>query len=252
MRNQPTSLLARHARPICLSLVAAGMLCGCGGGDDLPTPVLQSAAPPAGAASPSQPVAPPAMPVAANPNAPVQPVAVPAATPLPTLSSAPIRLASRPVGLQGVWPAGDTAVGGQGAPVAGIECASSEAYHVHAHLAIIRDGRMLAIPAQIGIPNACTYALHTHDESGEIHVEATARTRFTLGQFFAVWGQPLSATNIAGLTGQDIAVFIQDGTALSRYTGDIGDIELSSHRSITIQIGSAFTEIPTYEWDTSN
>lgn len=30
--------------------------------------------------------------------------------------------------------------------------------------------------------------LHTHDATGTIHVESSARTSFSLGQFFAVWG----------------------------------------------------------------
>jgi hypothetical protein len=46
----------------------------------------------------------------------------------------------------------------------------------------------------------CFYTIHTHDKSGKIHVEAAAPGTFTLGQLFAIWGQSLTNTNIAGLT----------------------------------------------------
>jgi hypothetical protein len=65
-----------------------------------------------------------------------------------------------------------------------------------------------------------------------------------------VWGQPLSKTNIAGITGLPVTVFIDDdGQSVTEYTGNLADIELKPHRSITIQVGSALAEIPSYRWD---
>lgn len=153
------------------------------------------------------------------------------------------------------WPTGSSASGGQGAPVAGLACGLvSENYHVHAHLSIFLDGTMLQIPQNVGIVPAtaardgCTYPLHTHDATGKIHVESAVPMRFTLGQFFAIWGQPLSRTQVAGLSGLPVVIYLVDGATVTRYTGDPGDIELTSHREITIQVGSPIDSIPNYTW----
>lgn len=176
------------------------------------------------------------------------PAPAPAAV-LPLLSATPIQLApTNPLGTPNIWPDGDTLAGGRGQSIAGIDCANSEAYHFHSHLAIFRNGQMLGIPAAIGL-TGCTYELHTHDWSGILHVEAPAIKKVTLGQFFAVWGQPLSSTNVAGITGMPVVVYVNDGTSLIQYMGNPADIELTSHRSITIQIGTALSEIPSYTWD---
>lgn len=153
------------------------------------------------------------------------------------------------------WPEGNSASGGQGAPVAGLECGlMATEYHVHTHLSIFLNGTMLQIPEHAGIVPAtasrggCTYPLHTHDATGKIHVESTVPMRFTLGQFFAIWGQPLSTTNVGGLTGLPVVIYIADGTSVTRYAGDPGEIELTSHREITIQVGSPISAIPNYTW----
>jgi hypothetical protein len=52
------------------------------------------------------------------------------------------------------------------------------------------------VPSQIGIPGNCFYWLHTHDESGIIHIEAPAHREFTLGQFFDIWKKKLSNDQI--------------------------------------------------------
>src|SRR5262245_2111519 len=153
------------------------------------------------------------------------------------------------------WQNGDTATGGQGQTVAGLSCGlMDETYHVHTHLSIFLNGDMLRVPSDIGIVPAtstragCTYATHTHDATGKIHVEAPAPGRFTLGQFFEVWGQPLGYDNVAGLTGEPIVVYVSDGSTVTQYTGDLAEIDLTSHREITIQVGSPISEIPNYTW----
>jgi hypothetical protein len=77
--------------------------------------------------------------------------------------------------------------------------------HLHAHLSIEARGKHVAIPANIGLVRAggtpiCIYWLHTHDASGLIHVEAPMGT-FTLADFFAVWGEPLSSTQVGPYRG---------------------------------------------------
>jgi hypothetical protein len=78
--------------------------------------------------------------------------------------------------------------------------------HIHAHLAIEHNGEAVPVPANIGFVSAgyaviCIYWLHTHDDSGTIHIEAPGGV-FTLADFFAVWGQPLSEKRVGPYTGR--------------------------------------------------
>jgi hypothetical protein len=151
------------------------------------------------------------------------------------------------------WTDGSTASGGQGATVQGIPCAPPiETYHIHSHLSIIVNGQAQAIAANAGIVDTasldCHYYIHTHDRSGKLHVEAPANGTFTLGQFFAIWGQPLSATNVAGITGMPQKIYITENSTVTEFTGDPTTIPLQSHRHIAIVLGSAITEVPFFTW----
>lgn len=63
--------------------------------------------------------------------------------------------------------------------------------HIHPKLRIVVDGKEETIPSDIGM-RGCERAIHMHDASGEIHVEAQDRHEYTLGEFFATWGKPLA------------------------------------------------------------
>jgi hypothetical protein len=136
----------------------------------------------------------------------------------------------------------------------GLDCgAMNLTYHVHTHLAFFLDRRQLALPQSVGSveprPGShCYYALHTHDESGRVHVEAAAEGMFTLGQLFRIWGMPLEPTNVANITGLPIVIYLVDDGKATKYEGDFKTIELKSHRGIVIQIGTEIAEIPRYTW----
>jgi hypothetical protein len=71
-----------------------------------------------------------------------------------------------------------------------IECHTEEHFdfHIHTKLIIMIDNRFYSIPANIGIiPEKCIYWLHTHDNSGLIHIESPIKRNFTLGQFLQIW-----------------------------------------------------------------
>ncbi len=188
-----------------------------------------------------------------------QPSPLPSPPTVPPLSSPPqVKLQSQDVGTVRQWPqSGDTSTGGQGAPVDGFTCGVAvETFHVHSHLSIFLNGDQLIVPDHVGIPTPpggteCTYAVHTHDGSGVIHIEAPAAGSFTLGNFFHIWGRPLDRTNIGGISGLPITVYIVDEgqTAATEYTGDLLTIDLPAHRQITIQIGTAIKVIPVYDFD---
>ena len=80
--------------------------------------------------------------------------------------------------------------------VDGIPCVRSEgtALHIHSQLTILADGQNVVVPANIGIKSACLYWLHTHDDSGTVHIESPTQRDFTLGEFLDMWKQTQPGT----------------------------------------------------------
>jgi len=155
------------------------------------------------------------------------------------------------------FPSGPTATGGQGSPVGGVNCGPVDltvAYYTQ--LSIYQNGQQLAIPDRAGIVRdsagnlTCVYSVHTHtgDLSGRIHKEGPDATPYTLGNFFSVWGMPLTSTNVANITDQPMNVYIIDNGTISQFTGDPATIELASHRHIAIVMGTPVTQLPMYTW----
>ena len=150
---------------------------------------------------------------------------------------------------------GDTPQGANGQPVDGIEGSSREMLrvHIHAHLSLFNKGQQIAIPYGIGIVRPFEvangfvgrgsgfYWLHTHDATGIIHIESPDERAYTLGNFFDIWGEPLSERTVAGLQGT-VHAFV-DGKP---YHGDPRDIVLAAHRLITLEVGLPIVPPPTY------
>ncbi len=66
------------------------------------------------------------------------------------------------------------------------------AAHVHPTLRILEDGQPETVPSGIGLSADCMAEIHTHDSSGELHVETVEAERIhqlTLADLFAVWGR---------------------------------------------------------------
>jgi hypothetical protein len=142
-------------------------------------------------------------------------------------------------------PTGDAA---QSGPVDGISCETSEQllFHIHAHLAVYVDGHPKLIPAGVGIGppldfddtgfvvgGSCFSWLHTHDESGVIHIESPVQRTYTLGNFFDVWGQPLSATQVGPAKGA-VTAYV-DGEP---FTSDPTTIPLDAQSVIQLDVGT--------------
>jgi hypothetical protein len=130
-----------------------------------------------------------------------------------------------------------------GQPINGISCDAQEGQriHIHQHLAIFDHGKEMTVPQFIGIPQAagCIYWLHTHTPDGIIHVEAPRDRSFALGDFFAVWGQPLDRRHAASATTrkkESMRVFLNG----ARYTGDPAKIPLTPHADIVIEVGAPY------------
>ena len=125
----------------------------------------------------------------------------------------------------------------------GIPCNNENiSYHVHAHLQIVYQGQNVAVPANIGIDdNTCVYYLHTHDNSGELHIEAPVARLFTLGNFFDIWGQPLSSSHLASIAlrkGQHLRTFLNG----KLYHGNPRSIELTAHQLVALEVGPPFVQ----------
>ncbi|HEY7953707.1 MAG TPA: hypothetical protein VII38_00380 [Polyangia bacterium] len=148
-----------------------------------------------------------------------------------------------PGGSATLAPPGDEAVKG---PVDGITCDTNEdlLFHIHAHLAIFVDGQQKLLPGGIGIGpplqiasgfvvgGSCFSWLHTHDQSGVIHIESPVQRTFTLGNFFHIWGQPLSANQVGPAKGA-VTAFL-NGAA---FTGDPSTIPLDAHNLVQLDVG---------------
>ena len=158
-----------------------------------------------------------------------------------------------PVGIE-YWGDNSNAAGGRGERIDGIPCTQvGERFHVHLHLTIMLNEQQLAIPARLGqVPatataGSCIYQVN-HDKGGHLHVESPVPVNYQLGSFFKIWGQPLSRTNVGGITGLPIVVYVTDNGTTVRHEGDPSTIELRSKRLITIQIGAQLTELPNFTW----
>jgi hypothetical protein len=69
-------------------------------------------------------------------------------------------------------------------------------FHIHPQLAILIDGVRQTIPADIGITDGCMHPIHTHDDTGTIHVESPVQLDFTLADFFTVWGKTFNQDQV--------------------------------------------------------
>jgi len=137
-----------------------------------------------------------------------------------------------------------------GAPVDGVSCDSSEqvVYHIHVHLTVFVGGVQRQVPSGIGVADplarstpqgpfvvsgSCFYWLHTHAADGIIHVESPSQRTYTLGQFFDIWGQTLSATQVGPVTGTVTAFY--NGR---HYRADPRNIPLTPHANVQLDVGT--------------
>ena len=155
-----------------------------------------------------------------------------------------------------IAPASTTGTG----KVHGITCGPTEqlVYHIHAHLAVFKNGQSYTLPAGIGIPGShavntnqgpiasggtCIYWLHTHTTDGVIHIESPTKRIYTLGDFFDEWRQPLSATQVGTLSGA-VTAFVNGKT----WNKDPRAIPLLPHADIQLQIGQPAPPIVKTDW----
>jgi hypothetical protein len=148
-----------------------------------------------------------------------------------------------------------------GSVVDGIQCNAGEKliYHVHTHLTVFVNGIARQIPYGLGISpprhvtyttqgpyvdaGTCFYWLHTHAADGIIHIESPLRRVYTLGNFFDIWGQPLSSNQVGPAKGKVTALY--NGKL---YTGNPRNIPLGSHTEIELDVGTPLIKQVGISW----
>ncbi|HEX2016118.1 MAG TPA: hypothetical protein VGN69_05435 [Solirubrobacteraceae bacterium] len=113
-----------------------------------------------------------------------------------------------------------------------------------AHLELFASDHVVVIPAGIGVAppwradgayvrgGRCLYPLRTREPTGVIEVSVRAGPAPTLGDLFAVWGQPLSRHAMAGFRGT-VRAYVNG----VRWRPDPREIALAHHAQVVLEVG---------------
>jgi hypothetical protein len=137
------------------------------------------------------------------------------------------------------WPLPPDPVAGARAAGLAIGPLEGTAKHFHAHLDVLVNGKKVPVAANLGIATSGQQLaeLHTHDDTGVLHIEApTTNKRYTLGQVFDEWNVQLTPTAVGGLKA-DAAHTLTAYVDGKPQTGDPAAIELTAHREIALVYG---------------
>lgn len=151
-----------------------------------------------------------------------------------------------------------------------IACMASEGQvdHYHMYLQTYINGQPLPLPAGVGIVEPagsqgpalgvgsppCLYALHTHDNTGIVHIESPVSNRvYTLGNFYDIWGKSLSPQSFMGNpvnSTHKLTVVIYDANGKqTTYTGDPSKIQLTAHETVYLLYNSPDAKTAPYtDW----
>jgi hypothetical protein len=118
--------------------------------------------------------------------------------------------------------------------VAGLHCTRRGAPRYGVHLELFADGRVVVVPAGIGIApplrhqgayvlgGKCSFPVRTHEPTGLLEV---SRVGLTLGQFYGIWGRGIPArarVYVAGLP----------------WPGNPAAVPLTRHAEIVVEVGN--------------
>lgn len=104
---------------------------------------------------------------------------------------------------------------------------SSNGLHWHPLLTVNVKGMKQEMPANLGILGSTMGPIHTHEPSGEIHLEfpgVVRKEQITLGQFFKTWGKEFNSF------GSNVKMTVngKENTEYENYVmQDMDNIELS-------------------------
>jgi hypothetical protein len=163
---------------------------------------------------------------------------------LAALAVAPI---PTPIGAgPGYHPGATSPAVAAGRTVAGLRCNPRAGLRFGVHVELFAHRRAVIVPAGIGVAppwrregayvlgGRCSYPLRTREPTGVVEVERGAS--LTLGQLFAVWGQTLSATKLAGF-GTRGSSPVRAYVGGRPWRGDVRRIPLRRHAEIVLELG---------------
>ena len=138
-----------------------------------------------------------------------------------------------------------------GRTVRDLSCTHSSGARFGAFLELIAYRRVILIPAGVGIApprreagayvdgGRCYYPLLTHRPTGVVELRDGARA--SLGDLFALWGEPLSPTRL-GAFRAPVRVYLGG----RRFAGDPRTVPLRRHATVVIEIGAYIRPHSTY------
>ncbi len=131
-------------------------------------------------------------------------------------------------------------------PINGVSCDSMEQgnYHIHVHLTIYLNGKLVTIPQGIGIASdsSCYYWMHTHTDDGIIHIEAPASLHnLALDDFLTIWEQGFARLNFPAQLKRDTGwqIFVNGKLFSGVVTSPLKtEVPLHSHDVVTLEYGT--------------
>jgi hypothetical protein len=133
-----------------------------------------------------------------------------------------------------------------GAAIGGLRCATGDSRRVGAHVELFAHRHVVVVAAGIGtappvrtrgayVTGArCSYPVRTREPTGLLELEPSAGV-LTLGDLFAIWGQPLSPSRLAGFrapAGTRVAAYL-DGRP---WPGDPRMMPVRRHAVIVLEV----------------
>lgn len=124
---------------------------------------------------------------------------------------------------------------------AGLRCSSAPVRRDGVHLELFARGRVVLVPPGVGmrgpfvregariVRGRCSLPLRTREPTGTIEVARGMRP--TLGQLFAVWGEPLSRGRLLSFRGR-----VHGYVAGRPVRGDPRRIRLARHANVVLEI----------------
>ncbi len=134
------------------------------------------------------------------------------------------------------------------APVGGLRCSRARVRRFGVHVELLTHGRIILLPAGVGLApplrrcgayvagGRCSYPIRTLAPTGVLEVQRSAR--WTLGDLFALWGQPLTRRRLGGFLAAPhgrVEAFVD----ARRWSGEPGAIPLRRHAEIYLAVGRA-------------
>jgi hypothetical protein len=116
--------------------------------------------------------------------------------------------------------------------------------HEHANVQVFVHGTKEPVPTDIGInaSKGTIQSIHTHDDTGTVHLESSVSREFTLADFFGVWGIRFTPSCLGAYCNDDanqLQVFVD----AEEVTGDLQGVQLDDQSVIVVTYGTV-DELP--------